>query len=211
MSSRKLPKLAMNGTFVERLAHLPRLRRAEHRVRVVEQQHLRGRQRRGCELAALRTSRLRRCLRREEDAARLADAAEQRVERVDGERVNSPLVCASGAPPMIATAGRSSASSRASRSMRFAGDAGDLLDLRRRVVGEAGRPAVDQRRRRARRVGRPQLVARGSRAPGRARARLRCPACTGTHSSALAPVCDIRDSTCTNLPRTPGRPCRIAP
>ena len=32
-----------------------------------------------------------------------------------------------------------------------------------------------------------------------------------THSSALAPVCDMRDSTWTKRPRTPTRPCRISP
>ena len=32
-----------------------------------------------------------------------------------------------------------------------------------------------------------------------------------THSSALAPVCDTRGSTCTNLGRTPAGPCRIRP
>ena len=37
------------------------------------------------------------------------------------------------------------------------------------------------------------------------------PGMTGTHSSALAPVCDIRGSTCTNFARTPGLPWRISP
>jgi hypothetical protein len=36
------------------------------------------------------------------------------------------------------------------------------------------------------------------------------PGFTGTHSSAFAPVSDIRDSTCTNAPRSPARPCRIS-
>src|SRR5262249_7560369 len=39
----------------------------------------------------------------------------------------------------------------------------------------------------------------------------RVPGFTGTHSSAFAPVSDIRDSTCTSLPRCCGWPCRIAP
>ena len=35
------------------------------------------------------------------------------------------------------------------------------------------------------------------------------PGLMGSHSSAFAPVSDIRDSICTSLPRVPGCPCRI--
>ena len=135
--------------------------------------------------------------------------AEQRVERVDGERVEQPV----GVRERRAADDRDRRLLLGERAREpldlLRGDAGDLLDPRRRVVRQAGRPAVD----------------RGAGAPGVGRrslpARITCarpsastpsvPGFTGTHSSALAPVSDIRDSTCTNAPRTPGRPCRISP
>ena len=81
--------------------------------------------------------------RREEDPARLPNRAEQCVERVDRERVKQAV----GVRQRRAADDRDrrrpfgQLARQALDALR--GDAGDLLDLRGRVVGEAARPAVD--------------------------------------------------------------------
>ena len=149
-------------------------------------------------------------LRHERHAARFADAAEQRVQRVDGERGEQP----------VGLRQRSAADDRHGGPLvrQLACEALDArgatpVAARRSSGVYADNPPPTRRRapRRGRRRRRDAGARPSSPARGRAPAPLRCPASTGIHSSAFAPVWDIRGSSCTNVPRTPRRPCRIRP
>ena len=159
--------------LLERLAHPPRRRRGEHRVRAVDQQHLRRRAvprampaaassvampRERHRAAAAGAARLE--LRREEDAARLLDAAEQRVQRVDRQRGEQAV----GVRQRRAADDRHRrAASRRTRARAARCAAAStpvmLLHLLRRVVGSP-RPSRRSRRRRARAAGGRSLLRR---------------------------------------------------
>ena len=165
--------------LLERLADLPRRRRAEHRIRAVDEQHLRGDDRPPMSAAAFERLRGRAAtaapaLRREEHAARLPDAAEQRVQRVDRERREQAV----GVRQRRAADDRDRrlrARRARARAVRCASPATPvtLLDrapARSRQVRRTSRRSA----RPARRPRRPDAACRrGSRARGRARGRLR--------------------------------------
>src|SRR5207248_4785005 len=108
------------------------------RVRIVEEQHLCGKrlQRRGLDGDGLDAG-------SEEDTARLLDGAEEVVQRVHGERGEEA----------VRLRGRRAADDRDRRTEfreltrktfePLRGDARQLLDARRRVLGEPVRPALD--------------------------------------------------------------------
>ena len=140
-------------------------------------------------------------LRHEGHAARLTSTLPTSAFRaLTASAWTRPLVCASGAPPMIATAGpccgeltrqpldRARPSHRSSPADRVpARTSSRNAPLVRRVADQP------------RAITCSRADAFGARA------------CTATNSSAFAAVCDMRASTCTNFGRTPGCPWRIRP
>ncbi len=121
-----------------------------------------------------------------------------------------PLVCASGAPPMTATAGPYEANSRARRSIRAADTPVSFSTASGVNAGSpAAQPSSCMPARPAPSAGRrPAFITTCARPRASAPS---VPGRTASHSSALAPVCDIRGSTCTNFGRLPPRPWRMAP
>ena len=120
--------------------------------------------------------------------------------------LNNPFVCASAAPAMIATAaGLCSANSFARRSIR-------AVEIPVRLLTSGGVYSVSP-------ADQPSISIPAGPASAALRApdlMMTCampsartpsiPGLTATHSSAFAPVCDIRYSTWTNFPRLPGFP-----
>ena len=136
----------------KRFAHLPRLRRPKHRIHIVQQKNLRL-QRIGFQTRDFRLQ----TLGREEDTAGLPDAAEQCVQRVHGKRVEQAV----GVRERRAADERDGGlkldeAARQSLDLlrRYAGD---LLYACRRVIRQAGGPAVN-RGARASGISRPQRV-----------------------------------------------------
>ena len=180
----------MNGT----LSSASRTRQAggsgEHRIGAVDQQHLHRRRvggenvgRPGVQrpplVGALAAARFRRAgrtgnLRHERHAARFADAAQQRIQRVDGERgeqavgVRERRAADDGdRRPLVDQLAREALDARRRH-------AGGPFDVRRRVAGQPAVPAVDERPGAAGGVRRAQARRQSSPARGRAPARPRC-------------------------------------
>ena len=77
--------------------------------------------------------------------SRIAPVSTNDSRALTARALNRPLVCASGGPPMMATADPLCVISCASRLMTAAGHSGLLFDRFGRVVGQARGPAVDER------------------------------------------------------------------
>ena len=119
--------------------------------------------------------------------------------------LNNPFVWASAAPAIIATAGLCSTNSFARRSTLAAETPVRLLtSCGAYSASPAGQPSISIPAGPASAAFRaPDLMMTCAMPSARTPS---IPGLTATHSSAFAPVCDIRYSTWTNFPRLPGFP-----
>ena len=214
VSSMKLPKLTMYGILAMASRICAAGGAAENRIGVVKQQHLRrARAPPSVDCAnALRLAKLPAALAmvlRHRSSGRLRREAQIGAWSRPASTSDSSAFTASALNSAIGVRQRRAADDRGRRSARVdlvrearddrRAHAGLLLHRFRRVVRQARGPAGDQR------AGArcPHPAARASRSGSHARcpapARPPFPAGTAIHSSAFAPVCDMRDSTCTNF------------
>ena len=165
VSSRKLPKLTMNGIFasVSRTLHAGGVVKTGFAPSISSTSRVADdapaeRRRAAEQVGSLEASRNPAArgraiseLRREEHAAGCSTLPTSALSALTASALKRPLVCASGGPPMIATDGPPLGELAREPLDAARRHAGELLDLLGRVVGEARTPALDRRPRATRR------------------------------------------------------------